>query len=75
MHDFTYFEFQMVVGSDDYDIRIFKGDELIGEITETDAVNLLVPLQGNLFAYALANGTIGVYERTQRLWRIKVIIS
>jgi len=24
-----------------------------------------------LFAYALANGTVGVYERSQRLWRVK----
>jgi len=27
----------------------------------------------NNFAYALANGTVGVYEGNQRLWRIKVL--
>ena len=24
------------------------------------------------FGYALANGTVGVYDRTSRFWRIKV---
>jgi hypothetical protein len=25
------------------------------------------------FGYALANGTVGVYEKTTRWWRIKVV--
>lgn len=25
------------------------------------------------FGYALANGTVGVYEKSARFWRIKVI--
>lgn len=26
-----------------------------------------------MFAYSLNNGTVGVYEETLRLWRIKVV--
>ena len=33
----------------------------------------LYPLHGSRFGYALANGTVGVYDRTARYWRIKVI--
>jgi Bardet-Biedl syndrome 2 protein len=63
---------QLVVGSTDYDIRVFKNDEIMGELTETEAVISLTPLQKNCFGYGLSNGTIGVYEKLQRLWRIKV---
>lgn len=63
---------QLVVGSDDYEIRIFKGDSLITEITETETITSLIPLQDNIFAYSLANGTIGIYERYNRIWRVKV---
>lgn len=61
------------MGSTDYDIRVFKNDEIMGELTETEAVTSLTPLQKNCFGYGLSNGTIGVYEKLQRLWRIKVI--
>jgi Bardet-Biedl syndrome 2 protein len=64
----------MVVGSDDFDIRIFKADQIVAETSETDSISHIAPLKGNIFAYALANGTIGVYEKLQRLWRIKVIV-
>ena len=33
----------------------------------------LYPLHGSRFGYALANGTVGVYDKTARYWRIKVI--
>jgi len=61
----------MLVGSDDFDIRVFKGDQIIGETSETDAVTCIAPLHESIFAYALANGTIGVYDKLDRLWRIK----
>ncbi|OXA51473.1 Bardet-Biedl syndrome 2 protein [Folsomia candida] len=64
-------ENEMVVGSDDFDIRVFKSDQIIGEASETDTISHIAPLKGSTFAYALTNGTIGVYERLQRLWRIK----
>ena len=68
---------EMVVGSDDYEIRVFRREELLHEISETDRVTFLSPLVGSklpnkYFAYGLANGTIGVYEGTStRLWRVK----
>ncbi|KAK3738831.1 hypothetical protein QZH41_011043 [Actinostola sp. cb2023] len=62
---------ELLVGSEDFDIRIFKEDEMIAEITETEAVTSLCPLNGTKFGYALANGTVGVYDKTARYWRIK----
>jgi Bardet-Biedl syndrome 2 protein len=63
---------QLIVGSEDYEIRIFKGAELLSEISETDKVILLHSLPGSRFAYGLANGTIGVYNSNgQRLWKVK----
>ena len=55
-------------------MRQFKNDRLIAEMKETDAVTGLatVPDVSDCFAYALANGTVGVYYRRNRLWRIKV---
>lgn len=29
-------------------------------------------MHGSRFGYALANGTVGVYDRAARYWRIKV---
>ncbi len=63
------------MGSEDFDIRIFKQDEIIAEMTETEAITALCPIGSNRFAYALSNGTLGVYEGTNRIWRIKVRFS
>jgi len=63
---------ELLVGSDDFEIRIFKHEELVGEITEADKVTLLTAVQGNKFAYGLANGTVGVYNGAKaRAWRVK----
>ncbi|KAL3244995.1 hypothetical protein MRX96_018391 [Rhipicephalus microplus] len=62
---------QLLVGSEDFDIRVFRGDVIVAEIGESEAVTALCPLTLDCFAYALANGTIGVYRATERLWRIK----
>lgn len=40
-------------------------------MSETDAVTFLCAVGINCFAYALANGTVGVYLKQDRLWRIK----
>ncbi|XP_065297099.2 BBSome complex member BBS2-like isoform X3 [Dermacentor albipictus] len=62
---------QLLVGSEDFDIRVFRDDVIVAEIAENEAVTALCPLTHECFAYALANGTIGVYRATERLWRIK----
>ena len=36
MPDFFFFSFQLLVGSEDFDIRVFKEDEIVAEITETE---------------------------------------
>lgn len=53
---------------------MFRDDVIVAEITETEAITALCPLTQDCFAYALANGTIGVYRGTERLWRIKVCV-
>lgn len=64
--------FQLIVSSEDYNIRIFQGNQLVAELVETEVVTKLIVLPENRFAYAVSNGTVGVYEKDVRLWRIKV---
>jgi len=62
---------ELVTGSDDFAIRVFREEEVIAEITEADKVTHICRIQPGKFAYALFNGTIGVYHGTKRVWRIK----
>lgn len=62
-----------MVGSDDFELRIFKEDAIVNELTETEAITALIGFQNHRFGYALANGTVGVYDKLQRAWRVKVI--
>ncbi|KAL4225721.1 Bardet-Biedl syndrome 2 protein [Mactra antiquata] len=62
---------ELVVGSEDYDIRVFREDEIIAEMTETESITCLCPMESTKFGYALANGTVGVYDKSSRYWRIK----
>lgn len=49
-----------------------KEDTILWETKETAAITVFTVLPNRQFAYALENGTIGVYEVGQRLWRVKV---
>jgi len=62
---------QLIVGSEDFDIRIFNGDAIIGEISENEAVTHLCKISATKFGYGLVNGTVGVYDGSTRIWRIK----
>lgn len=62
---------ELVVGSDDFDIRVFSGEDYSMEAVEADQFVALCPIHGNKFGYALVNGTIGVYDRMERAWRVK----
>lgn len=64
--------FQLIASAEDYNIRIFQGNQIIDEHIETEVVTYLTVLPENRFAYAVSNGTVGVYEKDIRLWRIKV---
>ncbi|KAL1508789.1 hypothetical protein AB1Y20_004884 [Prymnesium parvum] len=56
-------ELELLVGSEDFEIRVFRNEEVISETTETDRIVALCPMRQHTFAYALVNGTIGVYDR------------
>ncbi|XP_068811496.1 Bardet-Biedl syndrome 2 protein isoform X1 [Struthio camelus] len=62
---------ELLVGSEDFDIRVFKEDEIVAEMSETETITALSPMYGSRFGYALSNGTVGVYDKTARYWRIK----
>lgn len=60
---------ELVVGSDDFAIRVFKGAELIFDINEEAKIIDLQVIKQNVFGYALENGTFGVYYSRKRLWK------
>lgn len=63
---------ELLVGSDDFEIRVFKNEEIFSEVSESERVTFLTPVQGKKFAYGLSNGTVGVYSGpSTRLWRVK----
>eukprot|EP00933_Yihiella_yeosuensis_P017764 TRINITY_DN14789_c0_g1_i1.p1 TRINITY_DN14789_c0_g1~~TRINITY_DN14789_c0_g1_i1.p1 ORF type:complete len:719 (-),score=133.08 TRINITY_DN14789_c0_g1_i1:92-2248(-) len=62
---------ELLCGTEDFEIRAFKQEEVIKEITETDVVIRIEPLHKCRFAYALMHGSVGVYDRFTRQWRVK----
>ena len=64
---------ELLVGSDDFAIRVFKEEVMVSEVMEAAPVVALCALRaaGASHAYALANGTVGVYRGTERVWRMK----
>uniref|UniRef100_A0A8C5WVB1 Bardet-Biedl syndrome 2 protein homolog n=1 Tax=Laticauda laticaudata TaxID=8630 RepID=A0A8C5WVB1_LATLA len=62
---------ELLVGSEDFDIRVFKEDEIVAEMSETEIITALTSMSPTRFGYALANGTVGIYNQAARYWRIK----
>mmetsp|Transcript_63574 Transcript_63574/g.170112 ORF Transcript_63574/g.170112 Transcript_63574/m.170112 type:complete len:716 (-) Transcript_63574:13-2160(-) len=69
---------EVISGTDDFEIRVLRGDgEVVAESTQTDKVTFIqcFPGKSGKFAYALENGTVGVYEmsgnKLKRKWRVK----
>ncbi|KAF5291934.1 hypothetical protein FQA39_LY14166 [Lamprigera yunnana] len=62
---------QLVVSSEDYTVRVYKGDKVCSENVETEVVTGLTGLPESRFAYSVSNGTVGIYEQEIRLWRVK----
>jgi hypothetical protein len=60
-----------MVGSDDFAIRVFKGEELVFDINEEAKVRAIKCLQDNIWGYALESGAYGVYYTRKRLWKQK----
>lgn len=62
---------QLLVGSHDFDIRIFQNEEPVSECSECDVISGLCAIQDTFYGYALQNGTIGVYNNDTRVWHAK----
>ena len=62
---------ELIVGSEDCEIRIFQDESVISEITESDSIAALTNIREYKYGFALENGTLGVYNRTKREWRKK----
>lgn len=62
---------ELICGTEDFEIRVFRHEDVLKEITETDVVIQVEPLYKTRFAYALMNGTVGVYDKFTRAWRVK----
>lgn len=61
----------LVAGSDDFSIRVYKGEELIFDINESAKVVALSRIKSTVFGFVLANGTFGVYYSRKLLWKEK----
>ncbi|XP_058060313.1 Bardet-Biedl syndrome 2 protein homolog [Anopheles bellator] len=62
---------ELVIGTDDGCIRIYKQEMLLHEFAEGNEIQNLVALRPGQFMYSVKNGTIGVFEENLRQWRIK----
>lgn len=62
---------ELICGTEDFEIRVYQQEDVVKEITETDVVIRVEPIAKSRFAYALMNGTVGVYDKLSRAWRVK----
>jgi Bardet-Biedl syndrome 2 protein len=62
---------ELAAGSDDFAIRVFKGEEIIQDITEKAKVIQIARITNNSFGYALSNGAYGVYVLKKKQWKSK----
>lgn len=62
---------ELVAGSDDFAIRVFKGEEIIQDIPEKAKIIQISKISGCAFGYALQNGAYGVYNGKKKLWKSK----
>ena len=62
---------ELLAGSDDFSIQALYQDSVAAVIVEAEKVIGLAALDGTKFGYALANGTVGVYDKGTRAWRVK----
>ncbi|KAL0484490.1 bbs2, partial [Acrasis kona] len=62
---------ELLVGSDDYTIYIYKEEEVLSEVPENDQVVKLCGMRFAKYGYGLGNGTIGLYDKDKRVWRVK----
>lgn len=63
----------IVAASEDFELRAFRGEEVLATITEAEKCTHLhaVGSKPGRFAYSLSNGTVGMYQEQERAWRFK----
>ncbi|CAK9811316.1 Bardet-Biedl syndrome 2 protein homolog [Anthophora plagiata] len=64
-------ENELITGTKDFEIKVHKEENILWETKETAAITTLTGLPNRRFVYSVENGTLGVYEMAQRLWRVK----
>lgn len=62
---------ELICGTEDFEMRAFRRETVVKEVTETDVAIRIEALHSSRFAYALMNGTVGVYDKMSRAWRVK----
>lgn len=62
---------ELLAGSDDFSIQALHHDSVAAVTAEAEKVIGLASLDGTKFGYALANGTVGAYDKGTRAWRVK----
>ena len=62
---------ELIAGSDDFAIRVFKGEEIIQDIQEKAKVVQIARIDKNSYGYALSNGAYGVYILKKKQWKSK----
>ncbi|KZC07707.1 PREDICTED: Bardet-Biedl syndrome 2 protein homolog [Dufourea novaeangliae] len=64
-------ENELITGTQDFEIKVYKEENVLWEAKETAPITTLTGLPNRRFVYSVGNGTLGVYEMAQRLWRVK----
>ena len=64
-------ERRILVGSEDYAIRIYNNEEMLFEINETAKVTGFCEMSIGKYAYSLDSGGVGIYKGTHRMWKAK----
>eukprot|EP00762_Andalucia_godoyi_P004566 ANDGO_05119.mRNA.1 Bardet-Biedl syndrome 2 protein homolog len=62
---------ELLVGSEDYCIRIFQEEKVLSEVQESDTINELTGIRFTRYGFSLSNGSIGCYDGNKRLWKAK----
>jgi Bardet-Biedl syndrome 2 protein len=64
-------EQRILVGSEDYAIRLYNNEEMLYEINETAKVTNFCDAGMGKYCYSLDSGGVGVYYGTHRVWKAK----
>ncbi|KAL4450366.1 hypothetical protein ABPG74_009072 [Tetrahymena malaccensis] len=62
---------ELIVGSADNQIRVFKGEEILFEFQEAAKPIIISRMNKTRFAFGLENGMVGIYAKKTRKWRAK----